>query len=269
MWDLVEHGRRDDDSTFVYVEYAAPDGCEVDHEDAWAQANPALGDFLYLDALRSTMRTTREADFRRFRLGQWTQHADAWLPREAWLACTDEREIPDGAEVVLGFDGSYIGDATAIVAVELGDVPHLDVVRLWEGAPGEQVPIIDVEDALREACKRWRVQTIVADPFRWARSLQLLADDGLPVEEFPQSPQRMTPATQRFGEAVFNRALTHSGDPDLARHVGNAVVRNDSRGHRIVKEHKDSTRRIDLAVAAVMAHARAVHQDQLPMPAFY
>ena len=31
--------------------------------------------------------------------------------------------------------------------------------------------------------------------------------------------------------------------------------RNDSRGHRIVKEHKDSTRRIDLAVAAVMAFA--------------
>jgi hypothetical protein len=53
------------------------------------------------------------------------------------------------------------------------------------------------------------------------------------------------------------RSLTHSGDPDLARHVGNAVVRNDSRGHRIVKEHKDSTRRIDLAVAAVMAFATA------------
>jgi phage terminase large subunit-like protein len=44
-----------------------------------------------------------------------------------------------------------------------------------------------VEDALRIACKRWRVQTIVADPFRWARSLQMLADEGLPVEEFPQS----------------------------------------------------------------------------------
>jgi phage terminase large subunit-like protein len=67
----------------------------------------------------------------------------------------------------------------------------------------------------------------------------------------------MTPATQRFGEAVFNRALTHSGDPDLARHVGNAVVKNDSRGHRIAKEHKDSTRRIDLAVAVVMAFAAA------------
>jgi hypothetical protein len=49
---------------FVYVEYAAPEGCEVDGEDAWAAANPALGEFLYVDALRSTMRTTQEADFR-------------------------------------------------------------------------------------------------------------------------------------------------------------------------------------------------------------
>jgi hypothetical protein len=49
-------------------------------------------------------------------------------------------------------------------------MPHLDVVRLWEDVGG-QVPIIDVEDALRIACKRWRVQAIVADPFRWARSL--------------------------------------------------------------------------------------------------
>ena len=32
MWDLVEHGRRADDPSFVYVECAAPEGCEVDHE---------------------------------------------------------------------------------------------------------------------------------------------------------------------------------------------------------------------------------------------
>jgi phage terminase large subunit-like protein len=49
----------------------------------------------------------------------------------------------------------------------------------------------------------------------------------------------------------------HPGRQPRARHVGNAVVKNDSRGHRIVKEHKDSTRRIDLAVAAVMAFAAA------------
>lgn len=83
-------------------------------------------------------------------------------------------DVPEGADVVLGFDTSYSGDATAIVAVQLphGKVPHLDVVRPWEppgGGPDSQVPIVNVEAALRKACKKWPVQTIVADPFRWAR----------------------------------------------------------------------------------------------------
>ena len=29
MWDLVEHGRRGDDPSFVYVEYAAPEAYMV------------------------------------------------------------------------------------------------------------------------------------------------------------------------------------------------------------------------------------------------
>ena len=36
----------------------------------------------------------------------------------------------------------------------------------------------------------------------------------------------------------------------LARHVGNAVLREDARGARLAKERKDSPRRIDAAVAA-------------------
>jgi phage terminase large subunit-like protein len=77
------------------------------------------------------------------------------------------------------------------------------------------------------------------------------------VSEYPQSPARMQPATARFYEAVVNGGLTHSGDSHLARHVGNAVLRADARGARLAKEHRDSKRRIDTAVAAVMAHDRA------------
>ena len=94
-------------------------------------------------------------------------------------------------------------------------------------------------------------------PFRWARSLQLLEGEGLPVLEHPQSPGRMTPATARFYEAVVNCALTHSGDSRLARHIGSAVLRQDARGARLAKERRDSPRRIDAAVATVMAHDRA------------
>jgi phage terminase large subunit-like protein len=48
-----------------------------------------------------------------------------------------------------------------------------------------------------------------------------------------------------------------SFSPALARHVADAVLREDSRGARLSKEHKDSKRRIDAAMAAVMAVHRA------------
>jgi phage terminase large subunit-like protein len=74
------------------------------------------------------------------------------------------------------------------------------------------------------------------------------------VAEYPQSPARMQPATARFHEAVVNGELTHPGDSRFARHVGNAVLREDARGARLAKERRDSPRKIDAAVAA---HDRA------------
>jgi hypothetical protein len=60
---------------------------------------------------------------------------------------------------------------------------------------------------------------------RATRRLQTVAS-----AEFPAVTGEDDAGHPAVREAVLNRALTHSGDPDLARHVGNAVVRNDSRG---------------------------------------
>jgi phage terminase large subunit-like protein len=98
----------------------------------------------------------------------------------------------------------------------------------------------------------------------------VLEEEGLPVVEFPQSPQRMVPATQRFFEGVMNRGFTQSGDPRLARHVGNAVVRNTSKGFMIFKETRGSPRKIDLAVASIIALDRAcTSPEPEPEPGFF
>jgi phage terminase large subunit-like protein len=98
----------------------------------------------------------------------------------------------------------------------------------------------------------------------------VLEEEGLPVVEFPQSPQRMVPATQRFFEGVMNGNLTQSGDPRLARHIGNAVVRNTSKGFMIFKETKGSPRKIDLAVASIIALDRAcTSPEPEPEPGFF
>jgi phage terminase large subunit-like protein len=262
MRRLVDHGRQGEDPSFYFREFMAPEGCPVTDERAWATANPALDDFLHRDALRATLPPKmRENAFRRYRLGQWVSLDGAWLPDGAWAACGAMHQAPpDGAEVVLGFDGSFSGDCTALVAVTLADRPHVHLVQLWEapeGARDWRVPVMEVEDAIRAACVRWRVLEVAADPYRWQRSLELLDGEGIPTVELPQSPARMGPATSRFYSAVVDRLLSHDGDPRLARHVANAVLKEDSRGARLAKEHKDSRRRIDAAVAAVMAHDRA------------
>lgn len=269
MRRLVDHGRSGDDAGFYYREFAAPAGCDLADEDAWKAANPALDDFLHRDALKATLKTSREASFRRFRLGQWVQDDRAWMPRSAWQACAAPgRTIPDGAPVILGFDGSFNGDATALAVCSLDDRPHLDVVELWERpygtSPDWRVPIVDVEEAIRKACRRWQVVEIVCDPFRWARTYQVLEAEGLPVIEYPNAPSRMVPATTRFFEAVLNKTLTHSGDADLERHICNAVVKTDNRGTRIAKEHRDSGRKIDLAISCVMAYDRAASTETAP-----
>lgn len=199
---------------------------------------------------------------RRYYLNQVVRaDVERWMPHTEWEAAgRPEQDIPGRSAVVLGFDGSFSGDSTAIAVATIAKAPHVDVVRCWENRvhdPEWRVPIEDVEDELRQACRRWKVREIVADPHLWARSLEILAKERLPVVEFPQSPQRMIPATARFKQAIVNGAASHSGHSDLSRHVENAVVKISSRGEQITKDTKSSSRKIDLAVAAVMAFDRA------------
>lgn len=265
LLDMRGYGRDNpDDPTFVWREYSAA-GFEdhpVDCAHCWELANPALDDFLHRDALVALLPPkTREATFRRARLCQFvSEGANAFLPSGVWDGLTTGEPVPDGVDVVVALDGSFSNDATALLVSTVSTSPHMDVWGLWEPPPGDdqyRVPVVEVEDRIRAACRRFNVVEIVADPFRWTRTLQVLEADGLPVVEFPHSPARLTAATADLYRACIDSELTHSGDPRLARHVANAVVIEDSRGARIAKDNKHSTRRIDLAAAAVMAHSRA------------
>lgn len=250
-----------EDASFYMAWWGVSDDADYRDPAVWEAANPALGDLLDPEEMASAVGRTPEAEFRTKRLNQWVATAQAWLPAGVWDDCEEPRAVPDRAEVVLAFDGSFNNDSTALVVCQIGERPHLDVAGLWERPQNADrswsVPVIEVEDEIRKACRRWRVREIACDPHRWARSFQVLEDERLPVVEFPQSPARMTPATQRFYESVVNRTLTHSGNPQLARHLANAVLKVDSRGQRIIKETRYSPRKIDLAVAAVMALDRA------------
>lgn len=264
---LYQYGRRVesgevDDPSFGFTWYGPKEDEEYDPRDpaVWERFNPSWS-IMNPDEFASASKSTHESQFIRYRLNGWTSAESVWLPHGAWDSCfSDERPLAPGDEVILGFDGSWKGDSTALVAVRTEDC-HVSLIGLWEapmGDPHWRTPAEDVKDAIRQACRTYRAREVVCDPFRFEQSLLDLMDEGFPIVEYPtNSLARMVPATQSFYDSVMDGAISHDGNPALARHLGNAVLKEDSKGARITKPYRSSAKHIDAAVAAVIGHHRA------------
>lgn len=271
MWRLRELGLANSEPSFYFREWSAPAGCAVDDEDAWAAANPALGDFLSLDALRSTLKTSRESQWRRYRLNQVTEDVGAWLELGMWNALSSSRTIPRGSRVVGGFDGSTSGDATGILICSVEEVPHCEVYALWEAptdprrAEGWRVPRSEVSEAVRALYETYDVVELACDPAWWRSEIEAWSVAYPNVVEFPfHSVARAAPACGRAYAAIKSGRLSHDGDANLARHLRNCVVRETPQGVVIQKYHRNSIHHIDLATALVIALDRVAWHIRQP-----
>jgi len=250
------------DPSFFMAWWEAP--ADSDHRDpeTWKLANPAFGDLNAIEDFESAVKRTPEAEFRTKRTNAWVSSQQAWLPSGTWEKLEDKRKVQENTKIVLGFDGSFSGDASVVIGVTLEDNPHVFLIDAWEKQPTDtddwRVDALEVEASIMQACKTYDVKEIACDPFRWQRTMQVLQDAGLPIVEWPStSAARMVPACAKFYDAVASEKLTHDGNPLLTRHISNAVIKTDRLGPRIVKEHRSSLRKIDAAVAAVIAFDRA------------
>ncbi len=235
------------------------------------EANPAAGPGGWLDpeAICRRFAEVPEGEFRRYHLAQWTASMVAWLPLGAW----DERKAddpglpPEGTEVVLGFDGSYNRDSTALVGCTVG-TGYVFVVKVWERPalqPDWQVPRHDVMDAIYGAVRRWRVVELAYDPPGWHREAEeWVAELGESVAiEFPTNTrQRMAEACSRFYTGVMTGDLSHDGAEVLARHLRHCNTKTTPYGTVVTKTDKDSDLKIDAAVAAIVAYDRATHRRE-------
>lgn len=212
-------------------------------------------------------------DSRRYFLNAETETSDAWLAAREWDPCADLLTVMTDRELVtLGFDGSVSDDATALVACRVAD-GHLELVACEErpaDAPtGWQVDQAAIDAAVAAAFERYDVAGFFADPPHWqdyidrwtaqyAGGLRVKASQSHPIEWWTNRPSIMVSALERFREAVVSKRLTHDGSTLLRRHVLNARRRVSRSGIQIAKEYPGSPRKIDAAMAAVLAYeARA------------
>lgn len=272
MWKLVEWGREGvDPEEFVYVEHSAAEGCDLKDEEQWYAANPALGDFLQIDALRSQVRTLPEAAFRRYRLGQWVGSTNTWLPFGFFKTLARPHLLGKREKVVLAFDGSASGDSTVLIGATVASPHYLFVVGMWENPtpnkPGWRVPREDVDQAVADAFKRYNVIEMACDPWGWQTEIQSWAKrhGARRVLEFNTAhAARMAPATDRLYELMMEGHVEHDGDPRMVAHFDHAVAKTTHLGDLIAKDRKGSARKIDSAVAAIVAVERAAHHANRP-----
>ncbi len=274
-FDLYQYGQKVarkeagyEDESFWMAWWEAPE--EMDHKDpeTWKLSNPGFGDLNSVEDFESAVKRTPEAEFRTKRTNFWASSQTTWLPSGAWEECAGDATIGPNDEIILGFDGSFSGDASAIVyaTIPKDDEPvKVGLVKAWEKDltihdDNWRVDISEVEQTVLDFCQQYpRVREVACDPFRWQRSMEILQDKGVPIVEFPStSARRMVPATQKVMDAVLEKKLVHDGNGLLARHVGNAVTKIDNLGARIVKDQRNSPRKIDAAVAMTICVDRAL-----------
>lgn len=268
MWQLVKDARENPTPDFYFREWTSDPSHPTDCQHCWYQANPALGDFLSLQSMENVRKTARESSFRAYRLGQWLEAVeDSWLTRPQVEALLTDEPIPHGARVVLAVDGSYSGDATAIVAVTVEENPTAALIALWEPhtqPEGYRVPVLDVMDAIRAAARLYDVAEIIFDPYRYQMVMETLQAERLPVIQHPNSPSRMTPATIGAYEAIIEGRVKIVDDERFTRHLLNARVIENDRGTKVQKPHKDSLDKIDAAVCLIMGLSRASFLSNQP-----
>jgi hypothetical protein len=217
-------------------------------------------------------------------LNQIAPAEDAWVAPQEWAACSDPTVVvPDGAEVVLFFDGSKSNDATALVGCVV-DSGHVFDAGVWEpdpNDPDDQVPVHEVNAAVARAFERWKPVAFFADVREWESfvhttwpeaygdRLVVMANPGGrnagPIAWDMRSRVRdFTLAAEACHSEIVERQFTHDGSSPLARHVANARRRPNRYGVSIGKESPRSPLKVDAAVCVI--GARMVRRIVLASP---
>jgi len=253
-----------------------PDGCVI-HEPACPPGHVDIDVIIATIWDPDISPQQARADF----LNQITHASDALLSHQEWEALGPEHSgaeaIKPGDAVTIGFDGSrgrFKGkpDATALIGCRVSD-GHLFQIGVWE-APEDRKqqqlwtpPMVEIEAAVAETFAKYKVVAAYMDPAKdwrsyvnaweakYGRKVKVKVRTDHPFEWWmtggrTHMNQR---AIEAFEGAARNGDMSHDGSYDLTRHVLHTRRRIRRGKLSVAKEHDYSDKKIDAAVAAILA----------------
>jgi phage terminase large subunit-like protein len=170
--------------------------------------------------------------FARLHLNAWVaSDVERWIATDAWERLAGRVEVPDGATVFVGADGSRSYDTTAIAWGAKAPDGRVDVdARVFsvrEDVPhhvlhaGGTIDFGDVEGFLLELASRYDLREVRFDPRFLSRSMEVLAtrlprSAVAPVEPYTGAHRQALAALER---AVLEGTLRHPGDAAVSQQV--------------------------------------------------
>jgi len=271
----------------VAHQYAAPDGCTIDDESAWAAANPGLGTIKQRGYMRAEVERIRagapgdEPSFRAFDLNQpLSPTREMILSPDDLRGCfVDDPPHREGA-CFLGFDFGEAVSSTAAVAIwpatgrletwqAFGDVPALTERGKRDSAPyvamaargelrtypGRIVPPADFLADLQHDLAGCRVRAAAADSYKDSEVRDFL--DRAAVR-WPVDFRRVGAGkdggrdVRAFQRLVIQRRFAMAENLSLATAIAKSTLRRDANGNPGI-DRANSRGRIDVLSAAVIA----------------
>jgi phage terminase large subunit-like protein len=123
---LIDDGISGADPSIICHLYAADEDCDLEDEEQWKKANPALDDFRDREDLAAAIRKCRrlpaeEPKVRNLFLNQRVAPVAALIAPQCWKDCIGDADFHDGEDVYLGLDLSGSLDLTALVMVSAAE----------------------------------------------------------------------------------------------------------------------------------------------------
>lgn len=241
LFDLRERGERGDDPGLGWRDWGVAGELEnlttvdLDDQELWAAANPALGIRISLEHVARERRSMGAVEFARERLGIWPRRATAGggvLDPQRWSVMVDAESRRSG-DVALMLDLTPMRDhgSIGLVGVRADGLEHVQLLDYRPGTAWMVDRLAELRDVLDPVL-------IVVDAKNGAHALlPELAERGIKVADDPDHPDRgdvlvldasmMADAVGQFIDAfrATPAVLRHLGQEPLDTAVRNAKVR--------------------------------------------
>ena len=276
--------------TRLVVIYQLDESEDWTSEANWRATNPALGDFLDIEVLRTEYHKAKrmpaeERAFRQFRLNQPTNAVGRAIDLPTWdrsAGIVVESELV-GKRCHGGLDLATTTDIAALCWDFPDGDEHTAIWRLFcpqsalvdfdrrtagqasvwardgflEVSDGDVIDYASIRHRIGLDAERFDVLDVAFD--RWgATQLVLdLIDDGLSMVSMGQGFNSMAAPTRELLRLIAAGRYRHGGNPAVRWQASNVVTRSDPAGNLKIDKAR-STEKVDGLVASVMALDRAM-----------